>query len=95
MIFHYSQRKVIWFPASRDPEILMAGIKRHQVRYVVIHLGNDSYWRPPAKECFDALLEKYPHFFRVVHLGPHNIIYEVSPEGKSVAAKTPSSLRTD
>jgi hypothetical protein len=95
MIFHYSQRKVIWFPASRDPEILMAGIKRHQVRYVVIHEGNDSYWRPPARECFDALLGKYPNSFRVVHLGPHNTIYEVSPDRKSLAADTASSLGLD
>jgi hypothetical protein len=93
MIFHYSQRKVIWFPASRDPEILLAGIIRHQVRYVVIHEGNDTYWRPPARECFDGLLKKYPNFFRVVHLGPHNTIYEVSPEGKWVAANSPSSQR--
>jgi hypothetical protein len=83
MIFHYSQRRVIWFPATRDAEVLMAGIKRYQVKYVVIHEGNDSYWRPPAKECFGALLGKYPSFFRVVHLGPHNIIYEVSREEKS------------
>ena len=82
MIFHYSQRRVIWFPATRDAEVLMAGIKRYQVKYVVIHEGNDSYWRPPAKECFAALLGKYPSFFRVVHLGPHNIIYEVSREEK-------------
>jgi hypothetical protein len=94
MIFHYSQRRVIWFPATRDAEVLMAGIKRHQVRYVVIHEGNDFYWRPSARECFVALLEKYPNFFRVVHLGPHNIIYEVSPEGKSAAADIPSNLRT-
>jgi len=77
MLFHYSHRRVVWFPASRNVEILMAGINRHHVQYIVIHEGNDAYWRPPARECFDSLERKYPNSFRLVHLGPHNAIYEV------------------
>src|SRR5262249_9204426 len=83
VVYHYSHRRVIWFPPSRDPRMLMDGIRRHHVRYIVVHYGNDWYWRPPAEECFSLLSYAYPRAFQLVHTGPHNSIYEVGPYFRS------------
>jgi hypothetical protein len=78
IIYHYSQRRVIWFPPSRDAAVLMTGIRHYHVQYVVVHYGNDAYWRPAAQECFDALSRAYPGSFRLAHAGPHNKVFEVA-----------------
>jgi hypothetical protein len=78
IVYHYSHHRVIWFPPSHDVDMLMDGIQRHHVKYVVVHYGNDTYWRPPADECFTALARAYPASFHLVHRGPHNSVFEVS-----------------
>ncbi len=101
MVYHYSQRRVIWFPASRDAATLMDGIRRYHVRYIVVHYGNDTYWRPPAAECFESLHKAYPGSFRRVHVGPHNSVFEVSgglpstPYFKSSSSERRSAKRAD
>lgn len=80
MIYYYSQRRVIWFPPTHNTALLMEGIKRYNVRYVVVQNGNDSYWAPSAEDCFQALYQAYPGAFRLAHAGPHNEVYEVLPD---------------
>jgi hypothetical protein len=77
LVFHYGQRRVIWFPPSSNPAILMDGIRRWHVQYVVVTEG-DTYWRPGTVECFAALLRAYPEDFHLVHHGPHNRVFVVA-----------------
>lgn len=77
IVYHYSQHRVIWFPASRDASLLMDGIRRNHVSYVVVRYGDDTYWRLSAEDCFAALAHAYPGVFRLVHTGPNNSVFEV------------------
>ena len=77
IVYHYSRHRVIWFPASRDAALLMNGIRRYHVEYVVVRHGDDTYWQPSAEECFTALARAYPSSFRLVHTGPQNSVFEV------------------
>ncbi len=76
MVFHYSGHKVIWFPPSTDPKLLMDGIRRYSIEYVVVG-EDDDYWRPTTAVCFRALSEAYPGEFQLVHHGPRNRIFQV------------------
>lgn len=76
LVYHYGNRKVVWFPPSTNPKLLMDGIRRYHVQYVVVD-GDDTYWRPPTQACFQALFHAYPGTFRLVHKGPRDTIFAV------------------
>jgi hypothetical protein len=78
MVYHYSGRRVIWFPASTDPSLLMAGIRRFHISLIVLTEGDSdgSYWTPSDRRCFGTLLRTYPEMFHQVHRGGHEQIYE-------------------
>jgi hypothetical protein len=81
IVYHYDgRRRVIWFPPSSDPELLMSGVRRYNVRYIVVVAGNDSYWSPPASDCFALLYEAYPKAFELVHQSGSESVYEVSAD---------------
>jgi hypothetical protein len=76
VVYHYSRLKVIWFPPISDPQILMDGINKHHIRWVVLTGG--TYWQPTDKECFELLRRSYPGAFHLVHNGPHDsLIFQV------------------
>jgi hypothetical protein len=77
IVYHYSHHRVVWFPPSRDAAVLMDGIRRWHVRYVVVHYGNDFYWQPSAADCLAALVVKYPEAFRLAHTGDQYSVYQV------------------
>lgn len=84
LVYHYSGHKVIWFPASSDPELLMAGIRRHHVRLIVVTEDEDgSYWKPSDSYCFQVLAYAYPMLFQQVHEGAHERVYEFANEVQS------------
>ena len=70
---------MIWFPASTDPQVLLAGIRRYHIRLIVVTEENDSesYWKPSDSDCFRVLSRAYPSLFRQVHQGTHEQIYEL------------------
>jgi hypothetical protein len=78
-VFHYTHRRVVWFPPISDPKVLMDGIRRHQVEVVVVAHHADSYWLPPEEACFQTLLQAYGSVFHLSHRGPDNWVYEVAP----------------
>ena len=86
IVFHYGQRRVIWFPPSSDPTTLMDGIRRYHVQYVVVGEG-DSYWQPTTQECFKALSRAYPGDFQLVHKGPHNWVFAVAGTANSTTSR--------
>lgn len=63
---HYSGRKVVWFPPSTDSKLLMDGIRRLGVGYViVVHRAFDIY-QPADEDCFAPLVAMYPNAFHLV-----------------------------
>jgi hypothetical protein len=81
-VFHYTQRRVVWFPPISDPRVLMDGIRRHRVGVVVVAHHSSSYWLPPEDACFQSLLQAYGSCFRLSHQGTDYRVYEVvAPEG--------------
>jgi hypothetical protein len=76
IVFHYSQRRVIWFPPISDPQVLMDGIQKHGIEYVVVVIRSYSYYRPSEMECFEKLQQAYPDRFKLAGHGPHFQIYQ-------------------
>ena len=81
LVYHYSQRRVIWFAPIVRPQVLMEGFRRLGIRYVVVVDRDLSYYLPPDEVCFDIVQRAYPNAFRpVAQLGQARI-YEVLPAG--------------
>jgi hypothetical protein len=81
IVYHYGERRVIWLPPSTDAQLLMGGIRRYHVQYVVVVNGYDSYWKPSADQCFDVVSKAYPASFQLVYQMPHADIYQVVAGG--------------
>jgi hypothetical protein len=79
LTYHYSRRKVVWFPPISDPKQLIEGIRRHKVEWVVVVDREESYFLPQDADCFATLLHAFPYAFHLVHRGHGNRIFQVSP----------------
>jgi hypothetical protein len=77
LLYHYSRRKVVWFPPITDPRILLKGFRDHDIEYVVIVIRKFSYYRPSEADCFDLLDKEYPKNFQLVEKNGNMRIYEV------------------
>jgi hypothetical protein len=78
VVYHYSRLKVVWFPPTLDAEMLMGGIARHGVDFIVVlDRGAETYWRPGEDRSFARLLDKYPDRFALVQQGSREKIYAV------------------
>jgi hypothetical protein len=77
---HYSERRVVWFPPSSDPDLLMAGIRTHGVDFVIVVRRKSSYYLPSDEDCFARLLSVYPKPFRLVDQGSDFRIFRVTPQ---------------
>jgi hypothetical protein len=84
-VYHHSGRRVIWFPPSTDPDLLMAGINRYHIRFIVVTEEDDSesYWKPSDSHCFRVLSHAYPSLFCQVHQGTHEHVYEICGEAST------------
>lgn len=77
-VYHYAQRKLVWFPPISDPTTLAAGILKYHISYiVVIDHGPDAYYLPDDTYCFARLFSKYPASFRLVLSSGDLRIYEI------------------
>jgi hypothetical protein len=81
LVFHYSQRKVIWFAPIVRSQVLMEGFRRLGIRYVVVIDRDSSYYLPPDEVCFDMVQKAYPNAFRMAAQIGQARIYEVIPAG--------------
>ncbi len=77
-VFHYSNRKVVWFPPSSNPQLLMQGMLRLKVDFLIVVLREFNYYHPSEKDCFAPLIAAYPDAFRLVHQAPEFRIYQVN-----------------
>jgi lipid-A-disaccharide synthase-like uncharacterized protein len=78
-VFHYAHDPTVWFPPISDAKVLMDGIRRYHVEFVVVARHQPSYWLPTEVDCLQALQQAYPGVFRLSHRGPDNYVYEVEP----------------
>jgi hypothetical protein len=86
VVYHYSGRKVVWFPPVSDPQVLMDGIRRHKVEFVIVNRREDTYWFPPDQDCFEPLFSAYPKTFRLVHEEPRLRIFQIVPDSSKVGS---------
>jgi hypothetical protein len=77
IVCHYAERKVIWFPPSSDPQLLMEGIRKHGPQYVIVVQREYNYYLPPDDDCFAPLLKMYPEAFRLVCHRPGFRVFQV------------------
>jgi hypothetical protein len=80
LIHHYSRRRVVWFPPISNPDVVMEGIRRYHVQYIVVITRRWYYYLPPETLCFELLDKAYPGSFRLVHSDGQVRIYQVLPE---------------
>jgi hypothetical protein len=77
--YHYAARKVVWFPPTTNADVLLNGILKYHVDYVVVVArGDGSYWRPDDDRCFKSLVDRYPELFAVVQAGNREKVYAVT-----------------
>jgi hypothetical protein len=65
-VHHYAGGQSVWFPPISDPSILLEGIVRHSVDYVVVVKHGQPYYLPDDDYCFDRLLAAHTENFRLV-----------------------------
>jgi hypothetical protein len=77
VVYHYSKRKVVWFPPSSNSQLLMEGIRRNKIDFVIVVRRQNSYYLPPDDDCFDPLLAGYPDNFSLIYHSPEFRIFQV------------------
>jgi hypothetical protein len=77
IVYHYSNRKVVWFPPSSDSQLLMDGIVRNKVNFVMVVRREEDYYLPPDEVCFAPLILAYPQNLRLVFTDPDIRIFQV------------------
>jgi hypothetical protein len=74
--YHHSGREMVWFPPSSNAQILMEGIRKYKVNYVVLIHRRQSYFLPPEEDCFAGVLATNADSFRLVTETSSFRIYE-------------------
>jgi hypothetical protein len=77
VVYHYSRRRVVWFPPLSDPQQLMDGISKYNVDFIVVTDRQQSYWMPSDAVCFERLRDAYPASFALWHEQPGLRIFRV------------------
>jgi hypothetical protein len=80
VVHHYANRKVVYFPSLSNPQLLMEGIRRLGVDFVIVTNGY-TYYLPSEDDCINPLMKLHPQAFRIAHEGPGFRIVEVVHEG--------------
>jgi hypothetical protein len=83
LVYHYSERRIVWFAPISNPDILMQGIVRHGVNYVIVVKHAYTYYLPDDNYCFDKLLAKYGDAFHLVFRDSSIRIFEVQSNDRS------------
>lgn len=84
-VCHYAERRVIWFPPSSNSQLLMDGILKHKVNFVIVVRREYNYYLPSDDDCFAPLLKIHADAFRLVRQRPEFRVFQV------VAGATPSA----
>jgi len=65
-VYHYVGGKSVWFPPISDPDVLLEGIVKHGVEYIVVVKHTNPYYLPDDDYCFDRLFAAHEKNFRLV-----------------------------
>ena len=76
-VYHHSQRKPVWCPPISNPGILLEGIVKQAVDYVVVIKHDSPYYLPDDDYCFDQVLATQAENFRLVLQTGNLRIFEV------------------
>jgi hypothetical protein len=79
LVYHHSQRRVLWFAPIVQPNVMMEGFRRLSIRYVIVVDRDYSYYLPPDEVCFDIVEKAYPNAFRLAAQIGQARIYEIIP----------------
>jgi hypothetical protein len=93
-VYHYAQRRMVWFPPSTDAKVLIDGIQRLKVNYVVVITRQNDYYLPPDKDCFDRLDSAYPEDFHLIMRAPDFSVFQVVPP-RATAKETTTTAKGD
>jgi len=88
---HYAERKLIWFAPISDAGVLLEGIVKHGVDYVVVVKHSEPYYLPDDDYCFDRLLAAHVRAFRLVLERGNLRIFKV--EKSATLERGPQSLK--
>jgi hypothetical protein len=86
-VSYISGRKVIWLPPSGNPRLLIEGIRKYKVDYIIVIKRENSYFLPPDDESMAALLATYPSTFRLVAQTPDVRIFQVLKDNLPAASQ--------
>lgn len=87
---HYAERKVIWFAPISDPAVLLEGIRRHAVDYIVVVTHPVPDYLPDEDLCIENLLNADPAAFQLVLDKGDLRIFRVNSEDRPPADKHPT-----
>jgi len=76
-VYHYAERRVVWFAPISNPDVLMQGILRHRVDYVIVIKHAAPYYLPDDDYCFDRMLANHRDAFRIVFHDSNLRIFQV------------------
>jgi hypothetical protein len=77
IVTYYAKRTVYWLPPISRPAVLLDGIQKRNVKYVLVVKHDDPYYLPDDPDCFAPLLVEYPGAFRPAASEPLYTVYEV------------------
>jgi hypothetical protein len=83
LVFHYAQRKVVWFPPSSNPQLLMDGIRRLHVDFIVVVRRTFSFYLPPETDCFTPLIVAFPNAFQLETVETDFRVFRVTDASRS------------
>jgi hypothetical protein len=92
IVYHYAERKVVWFPPSTNVKILFDGLRRHEVKYVVVAHRENSYYLPPDDVSFVSLQTADPKIFRLVYESPRVRVFEIDMSNATQSGVNSASL---
>jgi hypothetical protein len=76
-VYHYAERRVVWFAPISNPDVLMQGISKYKVDYVIVIKHTDPYYLPDDDYCFDRLLASHRDAFRIAFQDSNLRIFQV------------------
>jgi hypothetical protein len=89
-VHHYAERKSVWFAPISDPGVLLDGMARHGVDYVVVVKHAQPYYLPDDDYCFDRLLAVHAQNFRLVMQKDNLMIFKVNKKRTTEVSTPPS-----
>jgi hypothetical protein len=90
-VYHYAERKIVWFPPISNPDVLMQGIQRLKVDYVIVIKHAEPYYLPDDDYCFQQLLVSRRDAFQIVFQDSNLQIFQVE---RNLAGETSNLGRT-